>query len=66
MSRVEELEQQIRKLSPEELSQLSDWILELDWSAWDRQIERDSASGKLNELFKKSLKDHAAGKSREE
>jgi hypothetical protein len=65
MSRVKELEKEIEKLPPEELAQIRDWILERDWNAWDRQIEKDSANGRLDKLFKKSLEDHKAGKSRE-
>jgi hypothetical protein len=38
--------------------------MEQDWAEWDRQIERDSAAGKLDGLMKRALADHAAGKSR--
>jgi hypothetical protein len=65
MTRVEALEREIEKLSPEELAQLRDWILEFDWQRWDRQIREDGASGKLGRLFRRSLKDHEAGKSKE-
>lgn len=43
MSKVESLEQEIRKLSPQELAELRGWILEYDAELWDRQIERDTA-----------------------
>ena len=65
MTKLQLLEEEIKKLSPEELAQLRDWFLELDAQQWDRQIERDAASGKLDKLFEKSLADHRAGKSRE-
>lgn len=65
MTRVEALEEEIKKLSPEELAQLREWLLERDAEAWDREIERDAASGKLDKLFEKSLADHRAGKSSE-
>lgn len=64
MTRVEQLEQEIAKLSPDEFAQLRDWLLEQDWEEWDRQIEQDSAAGKLDGLMKQALADHAAGKSR--
>jgi hypothetical protein len=41
MTRVEQLEQQIVQLDPEEFVQLREWLMEQDWSEWDRQIERD-------------------------
>lgn len=64
MTRVERLEQEIAKLGPDEFAQLRDWLLEQDWAEWDRQIERDSAAGKLDDLMKQALADHTAGKSR--
>ena len=65
MTKLEAIEEQIQALSPEELAELREWLLELEAEQWDREIERDAASGKLDELFEKSLSDHRAGKSRE-
>ncbi len=64
MTRVEQLEQEIAKLNPDEFARLREWLLERDWDEWDRQIERDGAAGKLDGLMKQALADHAAGKSR--
>ena len=64
MTRVEQIEQEITKLSPEEFATLRDWVLEQDWEEWDRQIERDAAAGKLDRLMQEALADHAAGKTR--
>ena len=63
MTKVHAIEEQIKTLSPEELGELRDWLLEHDWVEWDRQIERDSVAGKLETLFAKARADHAAGKS---
>lgn len=63
MSKVEQLEQQIKTLSPEELAQFRTWFAEFDWEVWDRQLDRDVASGKLDALAEKALHDHASGKS---
>ena len=65
MTRLEAIEEQIGALSPEELAELRDWLLERESEQWDRELERDAASGKLDELFERSLADHRAGKSRE-
>jgi hypothetical protein len=65
MTRVQALEQEIEQLSPEELVELRMWLDEREAEAWDREIERDAASGKLDKLFEKSMADHRAGKSRE-
>ena len=63
MSKIEQLEQQVQSLSPEELAQFREWFLEFDWAVWDRQLESDVASGKLDGLADKALRDHASGKS---
>jgi hypothetical protein len=63
MTKVQAIEEEIKSLSPSELAELRDWLLEHDWAEWDRQIERDSASGKLEEIFAKARADHAGGKS---
>jgi len=65
MSRVEAIESEIRQLTPAEFSELREWLLAEDAEAWDRQIERDAASGRLDALFHQADADHKAGKSRE-
>ena len=36
----------------------------IDAEAWDRQIEVDSAAGRLDALMEKSMAEHTAGESR--
>ena len=64
MSKVKDLEQQIKALSPEELGQFREWFLEFDWVLWDRRLERDVRAGKLDAMAEKALRDHAAGKTK--
>ena len=63
MTKVEVLEEQIKKLSSAEFAELRDWLLERDWDSWDRQIERDAASGKLDRIFQEAREAHRQGKS---
>ncbi len=63
MSRVEEIEAQIASLSDAERAELRDRFLHEDAGLWDRQIEADSLSGRLDEVFSEALKDHSRGKS---
>jgi hypothetical protein len=63
MTKVQAIAEKIKNLSPSELAELREWFLEHDWAEWDRQIERESAAGKLDELFAKARVDHAAGSS---
>ena len=51
MSEVEQLEQRIENLSPEDLSKLRAWFIEFDARAWDAQIEADAKAGKLDRLI---------------
>ncbi|HTB14375.1 MAG TPA: hypothetical protein VK752_22550 [Bryobacteraceae bacterium] len=50
MSRIQEIEQAIETLSPEEFSEIARWVLELEQKRWDDQMNRDAASGKLDFL----------------
>ena len=62
MSQIEMLEQTIKKLSPEELTAFRTWFLEFDAAEWDRQIEMDSKSGKLDRLAQSAVEEYKAGK----
>ena len=64
MRKVEEIEEQIQKLSREEFAELRDWVLEQDWSAWDAQIEADANSGKLEKLVSEAKAEYKSGRAR--
>ena len=64
MSEVEQIESRIKNLSPEELAKLRAWFAEFDAQTWDRQIDADSAAGKLDRFIEDSIAEHKAGKSR--
>ena len=65
MTAVEEIEQEIKKLSPKELAELRLWFVAFDADAWDAQIESDAATGKLDALAAEALAEYEAGKARE-
>ncbi len=54
MTRLEELALAIESLPENEYSQFRRWFLESDWEKWNRQIEAESTSGKLNFLIKEA------------
>ena len=62
MAKVEEILASIESLSKEEFAYLRDWFYERDWERWDRQIEQDSESGKLDFLVKEALVEKENGK----
>jgi hypothetical protein len=64
MRKIEEIEEQIRKLSREEFAELREWFLEQDWNAWDAQIETDAKSGKLDALVSEAKAEYESGRAR--
>jgi hypothetical protein len=65
MSELEQLEQRIKKLSPDELVKFRAWFIEFDHLIWDKQIEADSKAGKLDGLIAEAIADFKGGKARE-
>jgi hypothetical protein len=63
MARVEDIEQQLRELSPEELAEFREWFAAFDAEVWDRQFDADVDAGKLDPLAERALRAHAAGRS---
>jgi hypothetical protein len=63
MSNVELIEQQIEKLSPEELAAFRSWYAAFDAETWDRQFEEDVKVGKLDALANTALQAHTSGRS---
>ena len=50
MSRVEQIEGQVKSLSANELKAFRKWFARYDAEIWDRQIEADANNGKLRSL----------------
>lgn len=65
MSKVERIQTEIESLSDEEYSKLRQWFSERDWEKWDRQIEEDLGSGKLDFLIKEALDEKSKGNLKE-
>jgi hypothetical protein len=65
VDRVEEIEAAIDGLPPEEYRRIVQWFRELDQARWEEQIDRDSASGKLDFLFGEAESESAQGLLRE-
>lgn len=63
MNRVEDLEDQVKNLSTEELRLFREWFTRFDSEAWDAQIQADAKSGKLRSLAERALRDHQSGRS---
>ncbi len=65
MTTVEKIQSEIKSLSLEEYAHLRLWFFERDWEQWDRQIEKDTESGKLDFLIEEALAEKARGQLKE-
>ena len=61
---MQEIEQAITELAPDELARLREWFDEYFAQAWDEQIERDAASGRLVKLIAEADEEYNAGQSK--
>ena len=62
MSTVEEIKSAISALSKEDYIHLREWLSEKDWEQWDKEIEGDSASGKLDFLVEEAVAEKNQGR----
>ena len=62
---VEDIEKAITQLPQDQLKQFRAWYEKFDADAWDEQIAKDSAAGKLDNLAIAAIADHKSGKSKE-
>ena len=65
MPNVKSIEKAVESLPPSELAEFRRWFSEFDGAAWDRQIEQDAASGKLDALGAEALADYNSGPAKE-
>ncbi len=62
MSTVQEIEQAVKKLPPEELATFRSWFLEFDADAWELQFADDAKAGKLDRHAAQADADFKAGR----
>jgi hypothetical protein len=59
---VEDLEAHVSSLSAAELSRFSEWFEEFMADQWDRQIEQDMLSGRLDAALQRTDEHRKAGR----
>ena len=64
MSGVDEIEQAVRDLGPEDLQEFREWFARFDAEVWDKRLEEDSSAGRLDDLVEQAVAEHAAGRTR--
>ncbi len=65
MRNVEEIEEDIEKLTKTELKAFRRWFVDFDAQFWDTQIQEDADKGKLDNLAGEAIKEFRAGKAKE-
>jgi hypothetical protein len=62
---IQELEQAVIQLPPKELARFRKWFEEFDAQAWDKQLDADAKSGKIDKIAEQALNNYRAGKAKE-
>ncbi|MBE9594375.1 MAG: hypothetical protein IMF19_12965 [Proteobacteria bacterium] len=57
MVQIAEIKKKIEELPKQEYVNLRQWFAKKDWEIWDKQIQEDSNSGKLDFLIKEALQE---------
>ena len=65
MTKVEDIEKAVERLSPEELGEFRAWFEAFDARLFDERIERDAKAGKLDRLIAEARANHEAGRREE-
>lgn len=61
---VRSLEEAVQALPPSDLAEFRRWFIEFDAAAWDRQIDSDASSGKLDALLAEAEQDYSTPSAR--
>ena len=61
---LEQLEETVAKLPPEQLARFREWFREFDAELFDEKIANDLSAGRLDELANAAIADHQAGRSK--
>ncbi len=62
---IEDLEQAVAKLPPDQFAEFRAWFEEFDAARFDQKIERDAKAGKLDRLADQAIGDFRKGRVRE-
>jgi len=61
---LQELEQTVSHLPPNELARFREWFREFDAARWDDQIEADATNGSLDDVAGAAVAEHRAGRTK--
>ena len=64
MTKLQQIESAVSTLTDAELREFCAWFDDLRWDRWDRQLEADTAAGKLDAFLDQARAEIAARKVR--
>jgi hypothetical protein len=64
MGNLKSIEKAVELLAPSDLAEFRRWFAEFDAAAWDKQIEQDAMSGRLDTLAAEAVADFQSGSAR--
>jgi hypothetical protein len=62
MMLVQQIKREVASLPKVQLKEFRSWFEEFDASEWDKQFEKDVASGKLDDIANRAVSDFKKGK----
>ena len=62
MMLVQQIKKEVAGLPKVQLKKFRSWLEEFDASEWDKQFEKDVASGKLDDIANRAVSDFKKGK----
>ena len=65
MTQVQRIEEEVASLPKVELAQFRAWFESFDAKQWDKQIEKDIVSGKLDNMANEAIADFKKGNYKE-
>jgi hypothetical protein len=65
MTTVAQISSAVKRLPKRELARFRRWFATYDAAAWDRDLEADVASGRLDTLVREARRDYRAGRTKE-
>jgi hypothetical protein len=65
MTKIQEIAKAVADLPPEDLAEFRAWFEAFDAEQFDKKLERDERSGKLDRMAEAALAEHRSGRTRE-
>ena len=62
MATITEIKKIIKNLSDEDFNSFADWFQKLDEERWDKELEKDIAEGRLDDIAQEALNEYNSKK----